>query len=184
MSQANAAADGQPPQLETLETVSALMKSQKKLLLINLGLGAIALLCAIAAIVLGSMGSGEESAELNPNDARIEHLDEEVADLLNQVEIRTSVAEQTHTELSELSTQVGRIDINDERNAVIRLQRLMVKQEQDFQTFLTTLESGLYNFHMMVPHSRGWWDEYKADLDSAKELSKAREEYATNLHNN
>jgi hypothetical protein len=76
---------------------------------------------------------------------------------------------------------VGAIDVTDSRNAVQHVQQLLVRQEQDYQKFLTTLEGGLYNFHMMIPHSRGWWDAYTDDLQESVELSKTREMFAAGL---
>ncbi len=184
MSQANAETSSPAPALVTVEGLSAVVKSQKKLLFVSLGLAVLALLAAVAVFVLATANSSANEPEINPNDATIRHLESLVERILVQIEERESEAAQTYSELTELSRQVGRIDVNDERNAVIRLQRLAIKQEQDFRTFLSTLESGLYNFHMMIPHSRGWWDEYKADLDAALELSQAREEYATTLRDN
>lgn len=184
MSQANTATSDEAIQLETVEGLSAVVKSQKKLVLISLGLGTTALLCAIAFLVLGGTSHTEAEPTIDPNSAHIESLEVGLADVLLQIQEQASEATQSRTDLSQLSTQVGRLDVNDERNAFIRLQRLTIKQEQDFQAFLGTLEAGLYNFHMMVPHSRGWWEEYKADLDAAQQLSKAREEYATTLRDN
>tara|TARA_R110001599_G_C11989385_1_gene635826 strand:+ start:511 stop:684 length:174 start_codon:yes stop_codon:yes gene_type:complete len=57
----------------------------------------------------------------------------------------------------------------------------LIKQEQDFQAFVDSLEGGMYNFLMMVPHSGGWWAEYKTELDA---MSVARENYASTLRDN
>ena len=87
-------------------------------------------------------------------------------------------------ELTDLSEQVAALDVNDQGNVIIRVQRILIRQEKDYRNFLTTLENGMYNFDMMVPNSRSWWEEYKQDLVETIELSQARENYVVNLRNN
>ena len=184
MSQASTETSGQAPQLDKLEGLNAAVKGQKTLLFISLGLATSALLFAIAIFVLGNGESADTEPEAIPYTVMIRQLESQIESIEAQIEEREQAALQTATALSELSTHLGRIDVNDERNTVNRMQSLAIKQEQDFRIFLSTLEAGLYNFHMMIPHSRGWWDEYKADLDEAIQLSEAREEYAKTLRDN
>lgn len=186
MSKKEAAPAQNSPPLETIEHVSASVKSQKKLLLAALAISAAAILSAVSAIIM-SLGSGsQESAETDtlPQDTLARQLDSRIEGVSSRTEEVLAFTEQIRAELEKLSTQVGRIDVNDERNAIIRMQRLLIKQEQDFQAFIGSLESGMYNFQMMVPHSSGWWEEYTTELNAVNEKSKARESYATTLRDN
>lgn len=174
------------PQLETVEHVSATVKGQKKLLLGLLALSAISMLSAVFAIVM-SMGKGAPEEEVSatlPQDTLVRQLEGRVVGLSERIEEVLALTEQTQGDIAQLSTQVAAIDVNDERNVIIRMQRLLIKQEQDFQAFVNSLEGGMYNFHMMVPHSGGWWEEYKTELDSMKRMSVARENYASKLRDN
>ena len=186
MSQKGAETAQNPPPLESVETVSATVKSQKKLLLALMGLSVISMLCAAFAIAM-SIGNGEhEVTELAtvPQDTLVRQLESRIESANSQVEEVRGLTQKNQDDLALLATQVAAIDVNDERNVIIRLQRLLIKQEQDFQAFVSSLEGGMYNFHMMVPHSGGWWEEYKAELDSTTQKSKAREKYATTLGDN
>ena len=186
MSQNDAESAQNPPPLETIENVSATVRGQKKLLLAFIGLSVVSLFCAAFAIVMSISGGDHVDTEVTsvPQDTQIRRLEASIEEVSQHVEEVLSLAQQTRSELEELSTQVAAIDVNDERNVIIRIQRLLIKQEQDFQAFLSSLEGGMYNFHMMVPHSGGWWEQYKTELDGMTEKSKARENYASTLHDN
>lgn len=185
MSQKGKEAAQTPPPLETVEHVSANVKGQKKLLLALTAISAISLSGAVFAIVM-SMGGAEhepsETAASGPD--TLPQFEARLDDVSGQVEAMQALTQRTRVDLDTLSTQVASIDVNDERNVIIRLQRLLIKQEQDFQAFIGSLESGMYNFHMMVPHSRGWWDEYQVELKAVTQKSEARENYATTLRDN
>jgi hypothetical protein len=189
MSQKNSETE-QKPQLETVEHVSSTVKGQKKLLLAVMAMSVVSLLSAVFAIVMSMSGGGHEQAAAEvdistlPQDTIVRQLDNRITGVSSHVEDVLALAEQNQSGLTELSTQVAGIDVNDERNVIIRMQRLLIKQEQDFQAFIDGLEDGMYNFHMMVPRSGGWWDEYQAELATVSEKSKARENYATTLRDN
>lgn len=186
MSQKSEEATQNPPQLETVEHVSATVNSQKKLLLALMAISTISLLSAVFAIVM-SMGDGGQAAletTTLPQDTLIRQQDDRIEATSKHIDEVLALTEQVRDELAELSTQVAAIDVNDERNVIIRMQRLLIKQEQDFQAFIGSLGDGMYNFHMMIPRSGGTWEEYKAELDAATEKSVARESYASNLRDN
>lgn len=121
-----------------------------------------------------------EQAELEQK----QPLNEQMAFFNSQAEALLAPSEELVTALTDLSEQVTTIDVNDQRNAIIRVQRILIRQEQDYRNFLTTLENGLYNFHMMVLHSRGRGEDYKQDLVETAELSEARKNHIVNLRNN
>jgi hypothetical protein len=168
-------------QTATLNGVSTGMKRQQKQLLILAALCVISLPSALLALALvftnseaAAIENSDESAEVRAMQKRLSELEAQYAALL-------SSTSQTTEEVAVLARTVGTLDITDERNATFRVQQLLVRQEHEFQQFLATLEGGLYNFHMMIPHSRGWWDSYKADLMANVEQSKARELFAGTL---
>jgi len=165
----------------TLESVSIGMKRQQKQLLALAALCAISVPSALLALALLITSPEPEALEPPVTAAELRVLQLQLSELDAGFATVLATASQTQNELAALAQQVGSLDVNDERNAIVRLQRLIVRQEQDYQKFLATLEGGLYNFHMMIPHSRGWWDAYKADLSASVDLSKARELYAGTL---
>jgi hypothetical protein len=171
-------------QADPLETLKTGLKRQQLILL------ALAVTCVLALAIAGSalgmlLFDNKELAAVEQAELKQEQqLAEQMALFSSQVEALMASSEELATELTDLSEQVATIDVNDQRNVIIRVQRILIRQEQDYRNFLTTLENGLYNFHMMVPHSRGWWDEYKQELVETSEMSKVRENYMLNLRNN
>ena len=113
-----------------------------------------------------------------------QQITEQMAFFTSQGEALMARSEALGIELTDLSEQVAALDVNDQGNVIIRVQRILIRQEKDYRNFLTTLENGMYNFDMMVPNSRSWWEEYKQDLVETIELSQARENYVVNLRNN
>ena len=159
----------------TLNSVSIGMKRQQKQLLILAALCVIALPSALLALVLMITSADLEPAQDILDPAPVRALQSRLDELETLQSALLASNLQLQDELAALSGKVGTLDINDERNATVRVQQLLVRQEQEFQQFLATLEGGMYNFHMMIPHSRGWWDAYKSDLLVSVDQSKARE---------
>lgn len=50
----------------------------------------------------------------------------------------------------------------------------IIEQEQDIQSFLSTLRSGMYDLSHMVPGSRSWLDIYNEELNKADRKSGQR----------
>lgn len=170
--------------VDPIEHLKTRVKRQQMIMFAALGVGSISLISAIAALALVLMAtpdSSEVTDELTTTTRQLQVADEAFN---AQFEALMARANETQTQLQSLSTQLGQLDVNDPRNVVIRIQRILIRQEQDYRNFLTVLENGMYNFHMMVPHSRSWWEEYQKELTSTAELSKARENYVVNLRNN
>ena len=174
---------GTPPieSVATLESVNIGMKRQQKMLIGLAGLCVISVPAALLALVLLPTRVEPAPQVEAASAAELRALQEQLSDLDARYTALLAQSTQTQGYVDTLSQQVAGIDINDERNALARVQQLLVRQEQDYQSFLGTLEGGLYNFHMMIPHSRGWWDDYKADLMDVMALSKAREEYVETM---
>lgn len=167
--------------VETLNSVSIGMKRQQKQLLILVALCMIAVPCALLALGTFITSADAESAQDFLDPAQVRALQTRLDELETEQSALLASNVQLRDELAALAGKVGTLDINDERNATVRVQQLLVRQEQEFQQFLATLEGGMYNFHMMIPHSRGWWDAYKTDLMTSLDQSKARELLAGTL---
>jgi len=159
----------------TLDSVSIGMKRQQKQMLALATLCVVSVPSALLALVLMITDPEPETIETPVTASELRVLQSRLTDIESGLSNVLAAASQTQEELAALAQQVGTLDAKDGRNAIVRLQSLVVRQEQDFQKFLTTLEAGLYNFHMMIPHSRVWWDAYKTDLMASVEQSKARE---------
>lgn len=171
-------------QADPLEPLKTKLQRQQ-LLLLALGVAGVLSLAIAGSTLVMLLSDNKELAVVEHADLeQNQEFARQMAFFTTQVESLLARSEELGTEITDLSQQVATIDVNDQRNVIIRVQRILIRQEQDYRHFLTTLESGLYNFHMMVPHSRGWWDDYKQDLVEAAELSEARENYVVNLRNN
>lgn len=57
----------------------------------------------------------------------------------------------------------------------LALAQVLNEQEQNFQTFLTSLRSATYDLAHMVPGSRAWLEMYSSQIDSAVDQSKQRQ---------
>ncbi len=165
----------------TLDSVSIGMKRQKKQLLLLTALCALAVPCGLLALVLMLTSTDAEPVQETFTLSEMRVLQSQLADLESSLAAVLTASAQSQEELAALSRQVGAMDVNDGRNAIQRVQQLLIRQEKDQQKFLATLEGGLYNFHMMIPHSRGWWEAYNADLLESVESSKSREMFAAAL---
>ena len=159
----------------TLSSVDIGMKRQQKQLLVLAALCVIAVPSALLALVMIITSADSEPAQDFLDPAQVRAMQTRLDDMTTQQATLLASNLQLQDELAALSRKVGTLDINDERNATVRVQQLLIRQEQEFQQFLATLEGGMYNFHMMIPHSRGWWDAYKTDLLVSVDQSKARE---------
>ncbi|MDX1490645.1 MAG: hypothetical protein R3332_05125 [Pseudohongiellaceae bacterium] len=178
--------DSNDLEIETdpIEHMKKKLKRQQWLVFGSIGVASISLISAILAIALvfiKTPNTAEIEERANAVSAELRAADE---GLRSQIDTMMGTYRNTQSELQTLSQQLANLDVNDQRNVIIRVQRILIRQEQDFRDFLTALENGMYNFHMMVPHSRGWWDDYQKELLEASELSKARENYVVNLRNN
>ena len=63
----------------------------------------------------------------------------------------------------------------------LKLQQIILEQEQANQTFLETLRSGMYDLAHMLPGSRTWLEVYGEKVDKAEIYSKDREKVLLNL---
>lgn len=180
-STSNNASNTSSEQTATLNGVNTGMKRQQKQLLILAALCVISLPSALLALALVFTNSEAAALENSDESAEVRAMQKRLSELEAQYAALVSSTSQTTEDVAGLARTVGSLDITDERNATFRVQQLLVRQEHEFQQFLATLEGGLYNFHMMIPHSRGWWDSYKADLMANVEQSKARELFAGTL---
>jgi hypothetical protein len=170
--------------VDPIEHMKARIKRQQRMLFGALGIASISLISAVVALVLALAKAPDSTETLDQLVSTAAQLQTEDEAFSAQIEGILASSRETQTQLQAISTQLGQLDVNDQRNVIIRVQRILIRQEQDYRNFLTTLENGMYNFHMMVPHSRGWWDDYEKELLETAELSKARENYVVNLRNN
>jgi hypothetical protein len=63
----------------------------------------------------------------------------------------------------------------------LKLQQIILEQEQANQTFLETLRSGMYDLAHMLPGSRTWLEVYGEKVDKATIYSKDREKALLSL---
>lgn len=148
---------------------------------VALGLAVLAVtLAAVAVALQWREGAGLESrtaalqGRLQNQTQQLEVIEEQLAELIAGSQVQAE-------RVDRMSARLALIDVNDADNTVFALRRLLIRQERDFRDFLKATEQGVYALHMMVPHSRAWWEEFKNDIDQMMVLSEARENFLFNL---
>jgi uncharacterized protein YlxW (UPF0749 family) len=127
---------------------------------------AIFLIIIITMIVTSFAVLNREPPEDSNNEAVVA-LQKEVTDLKQQLASLTTKIGALSVKLPDLNNQLA-----NTQNSVLK--KVMLKQEQGFQEFLMSLQSGTYDLAHMVPGSRTWLDQYSEQINSSISHSKAR----------
>ncbi|MGM0633264.1 MAG: hypothetical protein ACQETO_08815 [Pseudomonadota bacterium] len=90
-------------------------------------------------------------------------------------------ADQLAGQVNRLSTRLTAVDVSDAENAVIGLQRILIRQERDYRDFLTALQRGMLALDRLIPRSGAWRQELEETLREGMALSEAREDYVFSL---
>ncbi len=90
-------------------------------------------------------------------------------------------ADQLAGQVDRLSTRLTAVDVSDAENAVIGLQRILIRQERDYRDFLNALQRGMLALDRMIPRSGAWRQELEETLQEGVALSEAREDYVFSL---
>jgi len=171
-----------PEPLDSLKQSVARLQRQ---LLITTIVCLFALVGATTALsLLWTADNGATEEETAALQIHVSEAEKELLFLQSQFQELLAQTALNSATVNQLAERVASVDVGDQNNVIVRLQRILIRQERDYRDFLTSLENGLYNFHMMVPHSRGWWTDYREELVRTAELSKARENYVVNLRSN
>jgi len=101
----------------------------------------------------------------------------EVAELKKQLITADAKLGKLVLALPELKGQLA-----NSQNTVLR--KVMLDQEQGYQQFLTSLQSGTYDLAHMVPGSRTWLEQYSGQINQAMSYSKERVQLLQNLNSN
>ena len=145
---------------------------------------AVAIIALVLAVFLlirqGSLLAGNERAG-----AQLVEQQQQLSGLQSIMDSRFADRDEQRTALGNrvnaLARQLTNLDVNDPDNAIIGLQRILIRQERDYRDFLRDLEQGMQALHMMTPQSRGWWDGMQSDIRDSAARSEARENYIFNL---
>lgn len=113
--------------------------------------------------------------------AQQETLQLSLAGLDTRLSQREAYAEELTGRVERLSARLSAVDISDADNAVVGLQRILIRQERDYRDFLSSLQRSLMSLDRVIPRSGGWWGELETDLEESLSLSEARENYVFNL---
>jgi hypothetical protein len=81
----------------------------------------------------------------------------------------------------ELRAEVSGLRDKVTNSSNLKLQQLMIEQEQGNQVFIDALRTGMYDLAHMIPGSRTWLEVYGEKLDIAERHSKDREKALVNL---
>ncbi len=114
-------------------------------------------------------------------DTRSAEQNQHIMALEDQLVAMQAAHQSQREQIERLQSRMTTLDVSDADNAVFAIRRLMIRQERDFRDFLKIAEQGMYSLHMMVPHSRSWWDEFSTDLEEMISLSEARENFLFNM---
>lgn len=101
-------------------------------------------------------------------------LQEKVSELEKILEELKKATKTSRSELSLLKEKVS-------NSSNLKLQQIILEQEQANQTFLETLRSGMYDLAHMLPGSRTWLEVYGEKVDKATIYSKDREKALLSL---
>jgi hypothetical protein len=173
-----------PVEAEPLDMLAYRLRRTQKLLLVFAALCTVSLLLGIAVLTLAlRTGSQLDRAEYRFEESLAEQtlqMNKNAAQIIAAVE----ASAQIRTVLSELDSRIARLDINDQANVLVKVQRILIRQERDYRDFLTDLERGMHDIQKMIPHSRSWWDAYSEQMQESIRLSEARENYLMTLREN
>lgn len=160
---------------------SALAGMQRLLLWAGLGTGLLALILGGVAVAWQySMQQGMDRA-LAEVRAGQQDLQTSVDGLDSRISERENASVALQERIDRLATRLSAVDVNDADNAVIRLQRILIRQERDYRDFLSSLERSLGSLDRVIPRSGGWWSEFAGELEELQSLSEARENYVFTL---
>lgn len=160
---------------------SSLSGRQRLLLWLGPALGLLALILAVVLMVWQwQVGAGVVRA-LDGLRAQQETLQTSLTGLDTRLSQREAYAEELTGRVDRLSTRLSAVDVSDADNAVVGLQRILIRQERDYRDFLSSLKRSLMSLDRVIPRSGGWWVELETDLDESRALSEARENYLFNL---
>jgi len=115
----------------------------------------------------------QEPEEANNEDITV--LQTEVAELKKQLITIDAKLGKLALAIPELTGQLA-----NSQNTVLR--KVMLDQEQGYQQFLSTLQSGTYDLAHMVPGSRTWLEQYSGQISQAMTYSKERVQLLRNLN--
>ena len=108
-------------------------------------------------------------------------LQASVAGLDTRISEREEASVAFQERIDRLATRLSAVDVSDADNAVVRLQRILIRQERDYRDFLSSLERSLGSLDRVIPRSGGWWSEFATELEELQSLSEARENYVFTL---
>lgn len=157
------------------------LRRSQYLVFTALGVALIALFLAVFLLIRqGALVASNERAG-----AQLREQQQQLAALQSIMDTRFADRDEQRTALGNrvnaLARQLTNLDVNDPDNAIIGLQRILIRQERDYRDFLRDLEQGMQALHMMTPQSRGWWEGFQSDIRDSARRSEARENYIFNL---
>ena len=170
-----------PEQLDPIGLLTLKVKKLQKLLIIGGVACALVMSSLVAATVLLSFSSSSVQSQ---QDHGLESIETSLTQMGLQMGANRSRSVEAIDALEELQAQFDKLDPDAEQHSIVKLQKILIRQEQDYRDFLANLQNGMYAMHLMIPHSRRWWEQYEGEIEQTAKLSKARENYLINLRNN
>ena len=86
----------------------------------------------------------------------------------------TMAVEFYNHQMDSLGQRLDDIDPAVDRAQFVKLENVIISQENDFQVFLSSAQDAVFGLSEMVSGSRGWRQDFKAKLDLAIAASEAR----------
>ncbi len=142
-----------------------------KIILVSMALFLIVAVSVTSTFIVVSLFATEE-AEVDSK--AVVALQTKVVELEKTVE---ELKKNTKTSKSELILLKDKVA----NSSNLKIQQIILEQEQSYQTFLDALKSGMYDLAHMLPGSRTWLEAYGEKVDKAEIYSKDREKTLKNL---
>ncbi len=150
---------------DRLDRLATVNHSSKPSSIGSLGLIVIAVVVSVVASLAIQNGLGKQT-----NYAKLEKVSA-LQDKITQLEARLTEREK-QIELLMKAYPVMNNKIANTSGAA--MQRIMIQQESNIQSFLKNLKSGMYDLAHMIPGSRTWLEYYNESMNGAIQKSIER----------
>lgn len=145
--------------------------SNKLMLLILALCLVIAITVSVTIAVVGVLGGSDQEFASQQDFVELSQRLDKVSEQLLSVDTRLA---QLKGDLAQQNEK-----ISSSGNQIV--QGNMIEQERNYQSFLETLRSAVYDLANMVPGSRAWLELYSEQIDEARASSESRQRRLQNM---
>ena len=169
--------EGEVVELDRVGVLERKLKTNRVILVI------LSLMCFVFIVVVFTslllLGKDVKALPSNP----LKDMENQIALLDQQQEALKLVISNHRREVKLLNTSVNAVDFQGHLKQVHRIEKILLRQEKDYQYLLVTMGKGVSSIANMLRGSKKWKTEYRARIETAIAESKRREEDITDLIN-